>query len=126
MKCYNTGCGYTGSCIACERRNARARRRARIDAGHCDPIYIAALETTRHYGGPEEGGWYYDWTDVVEVRRAYDWRAALRAIRELRDEHPTCPRGRGSVLGGADVCIALAPDSETVERWQSDERPTYC
>ncbi len=29
--------------------------------------YISLYERSQHYGGPEEGGWYYDWYDYTGV-----------------------------------------------------------
>jgi len=28
--------------------------------------FITAYEVTRHYGGPEEGGWWYNWYEPIE------------------------------------------------------------
>lgn len=30
---------------------------------------ITLYERTNHYGGPEEGGWYYDWYEPIETIR---------------------------------------------------------
>jgi len=29
--------------------------------------YITVYHVTRHYGGPEEGGWWYNWNKPVET-----------------------------------------------------------
>ena len=29
--------------------------------------FVTAYEVTRHYGGPEEGGWYYNWYDPIDT-----------------------------------------------------------
>lgn len=83
----------------------RAQRRLNLRPGEIGPIYIAAQATTRHLGGAEEGGWWVDVRETLEVRLAWDWRTAMAYVRELREEWPTCPRGRHSVLGGADIHI---------------------
>ena len=99
-----------GQCPTCARHAARIDRNARIAAGHVDPIYVLAVSSARMYGGPEEGGWFWDYVVVSEVRKAWDWRGALRHARELRAEYPTCPRGRHSVIGGTDVSIVCRRD----------------
>lgn len=89
------------------------------------PIYVAVISTSRHYGGPEEGGWWYDWTDVCEVRRCLTLKSAVGHARELREEYPTCPRGRGSVLGGDDTEVLVSHSLSEIEQCQSTERPRY-
>jgi hypothetical protein len=76
-----------------------------VQGGKCPPFLVVCYGVDRVYGGPEEGGWYYDRTTVLEVRRAFTFAGGLRAARELRDEHPTCPRGRHSVIGGTDTYV---------------------
>jgi hypothetical protein len=89
------------------------------------PIYVGVVSTTRHYGGPEEGGWWYDWTQVEEILETVSFRSLLWWVRELRNNWPTCSRGRGSVIGGADVTIYMARDKRLIERLQSTEIPRY-
>lgn len=85
--------------------DAHETRLAATKGGACPSFLVVAYGVDRVYGGPEEGGWWYDRMTVLEVRRAFTFAGGLRAGRELRDEHPTCPRGRGSVLGGTDTYI---------------------
>lgn len=107
------------------RRMARTVRNVLVSRGEIEPFYVVAIGIDRCYGGPEEGGWYYDMEAVLDVRRVWDWRTGLTAARELRDEHPTCPRGRGSAIGGEDVYLktfrtldAIPEDSEHPGRWE--------
>ena len=87
------------------RRMERLARNELVRRGRVEPFYIVAVGHDRCYGGPEEGGWWYDTFRVLGVRRVWDVRSGLAAARALMEEHPTCPRGRGSVLGGTDVEI---------------------
>lgn len=104
----------------------RADRRTALDLGEVPPVYAVACRTYRCFGGPEEGGWWYDHTDVVEVRRAWDFRGLLKAVRELREAHPTDQRDRYSVLGDSgDVTIYMTRHAHMIEGLQSTERPTY-
>lgn len=90
-----------------------------------EPIYVAVVETTRCYGGPEEGGWYYDWSDVKEVLPCNGFRDLLATVRDLRESYQTCQRGRHSVIGGADVTIYMMRHERLVDRLQSKEIPRY-
>jgi len=44
------------------------------------PIHVSVYDLTREYGGPEEGGWYYDSYEFIEstpVERPEDLKAAV-------------------------------------------------
>lgn len=89
-------------CVMCL---AARRRRDNIERGCMLPFYVVAYVVDRCYGGPEEGGWWYDRLSILEVRRAWDLSTGLKAARELREAHPTCRHGRESVLGSGDVYV---------------------
>ena len=51
-----------------------AERRANITIESAEFSYINVYLVDRAYGGPEEGGWYYDYGNPVESRRVrVDW-----------------------------------------------------
>ncbi len=108
-----------GDGAACSTQDVKriesANRLAQIKRGYCPPMYAVVCRTFRQYGGPEEGGWYYDHCQIEECRRAWDFRGLLKAVRDMRETHPTDQRGRGSVLG----------NENQIEGLQSTERPTY-
>lgn len=107
------------------RRIERKYRHNQMGDGAVLPIYVVVLGISRHYGGPEEGGWWYDWTDVEEVRRVWDWKTARKVIQQLKEDYPDPQYDRGSVLGGTDIEICLTTDVEEIDTWQSTERPYY-
>lgn len=109
-----------------KRREARERL-AELKTGRVRPVYACATRTFREYGGPEEGGWWYDRTTIEETRRAFDFRGLLRHVRELLAEHETDPRGRGSVLGNrGDVVIYLVRNPLLLESLEGpEEKPRY-
>lgn len=97
--------------------------------GNCEHVtVITVFEAGREYGGPEEGGWWYDtgepvlavpiihldstdlWTD--EVRAAWDW---------LRTAFPRTGN-RGRVHGGEDYDIVAG---RHVGEAFPKERPHY-
>lgn len=89
---------------------------------------VAVYEMDRAYGGPEEGGWWYDAGELVRVlrvarseERAYALAARInRTLRHRRDGDPS-HRDISSVLyaGGhleAQVCERTAPESFPAQR----------
>ena len=106
---------------------SKAKRRDRADrvrAGEVVPFYVAAIGIDRCFGGREEGGWWYDATSILQVFKVLTWKHGLARARELRGNHPTCPRGRGSVIGGTDVYIDAYVDVEDLPE-ETFGRPRY-
>ncbi len=90
-------------------------------------FYVAEIRTSRHFGGHEEGGWWYDWSDVEAVHVRTSRPAARRLARQLADDAARyAPRwNRFSVLGGADTEIRVTRDPDEIESWQTRRRPRY-
>ena len=86
-------------------------------------VWVQILGTERCYGGPEEGGWWFDATRVIFAKRAKK-RAAKKLAKRLELEVAEMqPRyGRGSVLGGEDVELVVS--RRRVE--ETRRRPSYC
>jgi hypothetical protein len=87
-------------------------------------VYVSVYAVSRCYGGPEEGGWYYDWYEHVKTypRRVRRCRVP-RIVEEMMNKHGWVSKyNRSSVLGGADCVI-------TVEDWPGESatrrRPHY-
>lgn len=95
---------HNNKCSTCDAYEARKQA-----TKECKllPFYIVAYGIDRAYGGPEEGGWWYDRRRILEVRKVYTWEKGLEMARKLKEEYPTCKRGRGSVLGGEDRYIKV-------------------
>lgn len=100
-------------------------RRRDLKEGAELPVYVGVVSVTRHYGGPEEGGWYYDWHQVEDIATCYSFLDTLRAVKSFRRVYPTCSRGRGSVIGGADTFIYMSRSIKLIENCQTKERPRY-
>lgn len=106
----------------------RIERKFRKREGEVLPIYLAVVSTSRHYGGPEEGGWWYNWSTVEEVRRAWDWKTALKYARELKEDCPQPKFGIGSAAnrGEPEFQIVVCSDPSFYECMETKERPYYC
>lgn len=72
-------------------------------------VYVNAYSVSRCYGGPEEGGWWYDdyepLASVPVLKKNDNVELAKKMLTEaLAWENP---RGRGSVIGGSDFVILV-------------------
>ena len=106
--------------------------------------FVTAYRVTRHYGGPEEGGWWYDWYAPLEsIRLNSPVRSVCRVTEDAwwpvwRYPEPSRLKNAeaqlmarwdgmrhgdiGSVLGGTDVAIYLEPERNFNA---TKERPRY-
>ena len=91
-------------------------------------VWVNTYHVTRHYGGPEEGGWWYDRGEPVGSTRCKTPEAA----QALRDElmatvlHNRGPgyRGRGSVAPTAPFDVEVYLDDRPGAAFPT-ERPVY-
>jgi hypothetical protein len=108
------------------------------------PLYLAAYEVERCYGGPEEGGWWYDAGRVVgcvklrrsELRYTRDDEPRINRVKPevlvsfshahgylTRDQKRKLGiRDRYSVIGGPDIEVCV---SRTIPQDYPAERPYY-
>ena len=85
-------------------------------------VFVNVYEVTRHYGGPEEGGWWYDWRHCVEVYPVRESAAELMQ-EQLEDENSYRKFGDiSSVLGGQDVLVLI---EDAPKETETTERPYY-
>lgn len=111
-------------CDPCNTKQWEAnRRREALASGRVPPMYAAVVKVDQVYGGPQEGGWYHDVSEVLEVRRAYGFRSLLAVVRDLFSEYETCARGRSSVIGGSDVFVYLTHNEHQLEGLDNTREP---
>lgn len=108
------------------RDQAREQRKEAAARGEVLPFYVVCYGITRHYGGPEEGGWYYDWLRIVEVRKCWSAKDGVRVVHELREEYANPNRNwdRFSVLGGEDYYVRPYANPDCFPE-EDRERPHY-
>lgn len=49
------------------------------------PVYVSVYEHSRAYGGPEEGGWWYDLYTLDSTKQFYDREEAEKFAEALRN-----------------------------------------
>ena len=74
--------------------------------------FISAYVTTRHYGGPEEGGWWYNMSECVQSKPIppcdqQDFETVLTSVIERWCEEYQSHGDIYSVLGGSKVSFSL-------------------
>lgn len=86
-------------------------------------LYINAYAVTRHRGGSEEGGWYYNHYETVKTVRAATKAKAERRQRSLEAEF--APQAYGniySVRGGCEYRVLIESGPHASE---TRTRPCY-
>lgn len=89
------------------------------------PTYVSAFMLERYYGGPEEGGWWYDTQTPLASIRCSNRGEALKAYEFLVkyfDEDIVPAITRFSVLNGWDFAIWLTDD---IAEYEPKEVPRY-
>jgi hypothetical protein len=70
--------------------------------------FINVYEMDRHYGGPEEGGWWYDSGTLVQTRKVRGRQRAVRIATLLRCSIPVPQHPLWSVLyAGGQYSISI-------------------
>lgn len=88
-------------------------------------FFVVVTHQDRRYGGPEEGGWWYDWTTIEDVRKVFGSEGVVSALEKLGEEHPRSKYGRGSVLGTAgDYEFLVCTDQKEFPE-ETTRRPRY-
>ena len=89
-------------------------------------VYVSEYSVTREYGGPEEGGWWFDKAQHVRMicicedqQAASQISMSLNSAQNEIDESDPEYAGRYSVNGGADI-VFYSEDSigdHTLKEW---------
>ena len=90
--------------------------------------YVCVYELTRHYGGPEEGGWYYDAGTLLKVMPVIPskWAALSDRIYKWCKRKNKLTSPRYSVLGGSDYEVRDWYRSlDEIPKSFPQERPHY-
>lgn len=88
-------------------------------------VFITVYKVSRHCGGSEEGGWWYDWyTPVKSLKIVGGKNAIKKAIRKLQAEYAKGEgeRDRFSMAGSPDFVVLK---ERAQYEYQSTETPYY-
>ena len=95
--------------------------------------FITAYAVTRHFGGPEEGGWWYNWYEVIETQALPKslQRRSNRAAREVNARRKALLKKLDHINEGniyhstGGVLLDVIVESVKHEN-KSTEQPHYC
>lgn len=100
---------------------ARVAHEAWLDAPVL--VYVNAYRITRHYGGQEEGGWWFDCGEPLGSLPCTSQRQAKSQVEDMRAKFEHLAEGDiDSVLGGTEVSVYI---EEQFARVFPETRPTY-
>lgn len=90
------------------------------------PLLVSEYTVDRLYGGPEEGGWWYDdWEPTGNVAALVFDQSAAHAVAGLLSDRAAAAKtkpDRFSVIGTPDTIYAV---ERTVGEHRTTERPHY-
>lgn len=85
--------------------------------------FATVYAITRHYGGPEEGGWWYNWYDPVDTIQVHTDEEYETACTLLMTTYSSEKYGSiYSVLGGQDIEVIR---EDWFGQHATKERPYY-
>lgn len=95
-------------------------------------MHVSKYNVTRHYGGPEEGGWWYDVTEYVDTLHSgltpEDARQKVNEFNDLAKTQKRQPsgnyQGRYSMANNTDE-VYMAENTRGQYDTTKDPRPHY-
>jgi len=89
------------------------------------PFYVNTYLVERCYGGPEEGGWWYDCGEPMDSRLCDSYEEMLKVREEMEKKCQEENKGRPpiySVLSNGELRVAT--ENHFAEKWPQG-RPLY-
>ena len=80
-------------------------------------MYVNVYEIDREYGGPEEGGWWYDSGRVIESHPVHSKIAEEQLTEALANRYPNTHTVGNVLYSGGDyrVCVERSPGKDYPE-----------
>lgn len=88
---------------------------------HWSNYYVNIYLADREYGGPEEGGWWYDIGEPIGSIPCDTWKEAWDLREKLKEKYPRTNK-RNSVNGGEDYEVAV---QSHFAKYYPEVRPHY-
>jgi hypothetical protein len=88
-----------------------------------EPSVVALYETWTRYGGPEEGGWYYECGEPIKCICVFNKKQAIRAALQLQQEAQEEYGSERDELGWSNYRVCF---ERGYPKAFPQERPYYC
>lgn len=85
--------------------------------------WVNVYTITRHYGGPEEGGWWYNYYECQESYLIFRWSLRKTLAKAKMKWRHSKHGDIYSVLGGTNIWIG---EEKHKAESETTERPYYC
>ncbi len=88
------------------------------------PFYVALVSSDKAYGGPEEGGWYFDTQEVIEQVAVSSLASMCAIVQDMMNRYTNAGKHRpDSVLcrGWYEILVRTKPVMQ-----EPRLRPHYC
>lgn len=89
------------------------------------PFYVSVVLHDKAYGGAEEGGWYYDTYDPIEVRRVSNQGELEFAVNDLQTDEDYDNEGRPPITSVTSRGIYEIHITERAPQQEPRFRPRY-
>jgi len=105
----------------------RMLRRQDKDPSEIQRLFVVIRGISRHYGGPEEGGWWFDREITEAVHQAFGWRQTRKLIRKLEKEYQQPRFGINSCAnrGEAEYQFLVIDDLDQIPEDTGLSKPRY-
>ncbi len=87
-------------------------------------VYFSVYEVTRHYGGPEEGGWWYDLTRLVVTMPFIYSSLTLNAFCDTLNPRKEVVPG-GESVGLTNLVVTTPVSNFTIDTLCDTMKPHY-
>ena len=68
-------------------------------------MYLNIYQCSQAYGGPEEGGWWYSCSELIDSKRISNLTRARQTVKELNKKFKNDDKGEYQMgFGGFDGC----------------------
>lgn len=88
-----------------------------------EPTVVSLYENSMHYGGPEEGGWYYESGEPIKCICVFSKKQAIRAALQLQQEAEEEYGSQRDQYGWFQYSVCF---EQGYPKAFPQERPYYC
>lgn len=89
-----------------------------------DPIAVQVYNTWQRYGGPEEGGWWYEEGEPIQTHFIFNKKQAIQRAIKLSEEYDYA--NQPSITDSRGLSAIHIKYGDDFAKYYPEERPYYC